>query len=378
MRLLSGDIGGTNARLVLYEAPDDPEALRDAKAIPHHCILIKKNYKNNEFHSFMEILRSFISLPEVRDHTIQSCCFAVAGPVANNYINFTNCEGWIIDGNGIKDEFGIEAIELVNDFVANGYGLLSLLPQELSVLQEGKGPAHGDATDVPVALVGAGTGLGECFLTPGPGGTLCAFPTEGGHVDFAPRTKLEEELLEFLQHRLNDRREMPSNDTDLLPHVSVERLVSGQGLENIYEFLREKHPDQVDESHDKDYNESSEPGHLIGAEKDNYILFRRALKIMFDIYGGEVGNVALKYLPYGGLYIAGGIAPKNIEFINGPDGDFMRRFRDKGRLSSVMCDFPVYVVLQEDLGIRGAHIRASIMAADLVTSNRVREPSLSS
>lgn len=365
MRLLVGDIGGTNARLVLYQAPDDPEALIDKTAISSHEIISQIYYKNNDFQSFSEVLWSFVSTPSVRGSKIHSCCLAVAGPVANNHINFTNREGWIIDGSSIKEEFGIDTVELINDFVANGYGLMSLNKHDLSVLQEGKTVSHGQST-LPVVLVGAGTGLGECYLTPSPDGHFKAFPTEGGHVEFAPRTHLEMELLTYIQTRLNTNSTKEVCENDVLPRVSVERLVSGKGLENIYEFLREKFPEQVDHSRDADYNESNERGRLIGAEKYNYKLFMRTLEIMFSIFGGEVGNCALKYLPYGGVYIAGGIAPKNMEFINGPESDFMHRFWDKGRLSSIMADFPLYVVMKEDLGLRGAHSIACERAAGLV------------
>lgn len=367
MRILAGDIGGTNARLVLYEAPSDASSLRDEKTIPSHKVVAQMYYKNNDFQSFTEVLCSFISLPAVFDVKIHSCCFAVAGPVTENHINFTNREGWIIDGNAIKEEFDIDSVVLLNDFVANGYGLLSLTTHELAVLQEGNTVEHGTGTE-PVALVGAGTGLGECYLTPTGEGRLAAFPTEGGHVEFAPRTKLELELLDFMQNRLNTSSDSSPSETELLPRVSVERIVSGKGLENIYEFLRDKYPDQVDESRDADYNESNERGRLIGSEKYNYKLFRRALEIMFGVFGDEVGNCVLKYLPYGGIYIAGGIAPKNIEFIRGQESEFMHRFLDKGRMSSIMSDFPVYVVMKEDLGLRGAHNVASQRAADLLTA----------
>lgn len=366
MRLLAGDIGGTNSRLVLYQAPDNADELTDSKTISSHNVVAQMYYKNNDFQSFSEVLCSFISMPAVRDVKIHSCCFAVAGPVTENHINFTNREGWIIDGNSIKEEFGIDSVILMNDFVVNGYGLLSLTKHELAVLQEGKNVEHGQGTE-PIALVGAGTGLGECYLTPTSEGSLTAFPTEGGHVEFAPRTKLELELLKFMQNRLSTA-ESEVSETELLPRVSVERIVSGLGLENIYEFLREKYPDQVDESRDADYNASNERGRLIGSEKYNYKLFRRALEIMFGVFGDEVGNCVLKYLPYGGVYIAGGIAPKNIEFIRGQGSEFMHRFLDKGRMSSIMSDFPVYVVMQEDLGLRGAHNIASRRAAEILTT----------
>lgn len=372
MKLLVGDIGGTNARFVLYDAPDDREALFDIKNIPKHEVLSQMYYKNNDFQSFTEVLCSFFALPAVRDVKVNSCCLAVAGPVSDNQINFTNREGWIIDGTAIKSEFGIQSVKLVNDFVANGYGLLSLSKHELTVLQEGGRGGHGQS-HLPMVLVGAGTGLGECYLTPNSDGTLHAFPTEGGHVEFAPRTVLENELLSFLQRRLNTNPDLDISELEMLPRVSVERLVSGKGLENIYEFLREKFPDQVDEGFDTDYNESNERGKLIGGEKYNYKLFKRTLEIMFDVFGGEVGNCALKYLPYGGIYIAGGIAPKNVEFINGSESEFMHRLRDKGRMSSIMGAFPIYVVMQEDLGLRGAHAVASQRAAELIDKHQKDE-----
>lgn len=363
MRLLIGDIGGTNARLVMYEADDDTVALRDSQAISLHKVVSQMYYKNNDFNSFSQVLCSFLALPGNSNIKVHSCCFAVAGPVTGNHINFTNREGWIIDGKSIQTEYDIGRVQLINDFVANGYGLLSLSKKELVTLQEGQ---PDPASDRPIALLGAGTGLGECFLTPNGDGNLTAYPTEGGHVEFAPRTPLESELLSYLQSHLTPSSNPAQNDDEMLPRVSVERVVSGKGLENIYEFLRGKYPDQVNNSFDSDYEESNEPGRLIGSEKHNYKLFGRALDIMFAVFGGEAGNVALKYLPYGGIYIAGGIAPKNIEFLTNQDSEFMRRFLDKGRMSSIMKGFPVHVVLKEDLGLRGAHIVASRIAADLV------------
>lgn len=364
MRLLVGDIGGTNARLIMYETPDDISALRDSRSIPTHTVVSQMYYKSNDFKSFSQVLCSFMALPGNSNIEVHSCCFAVAGPVTENHINFTNREGWIVDGKSIQRDFTIDKVQLINDFVANGYGLLSLAEQELVTLQEGK---PGPAATQPIALLGAGTGLGECFLTPNKHGDLSAYPTEGGHVEFAPRTALELELMAYLQNEL--KAHDSGVNEELLPRVSVERLVSGKGLENIYEFLRKKHPDQVNTALDTDYNESNERGRLIGSEKHNYRLFGKALEIMFAVFGGEAGNVALKYLPYGGIYIAGGIAPKNIEFVTKQGSEFMRRFLDKGRMSPIMQDFPVHVVLKEDLGLRGAHIIASRMAADLMPVN---------
>lgn len=379
-RLLAGDIGGTNARLVLYEAP--PGSVDVATDFVRHRVVAQMYYKNNEFQSFTEVLCAFTSLPEVAAARIDAACLATAGPVADNRINFTNREGWIIDGRSIREEFGIPAVQLVNDFIAAGYGLLGLDDSEVITLQEGEPRAQLDPSPsaagkpaapplAPKALVGAGTGLGECFLAPDSDGSYRAWPSEGGHVEFAPHNELEEDLLHYLQARLNRPDGAggagAAGDAEKQPcaRVSVERVVSGRGLENIYEFLRWKFPDEVDAKIDGEYDRSNERGRLIGGEKYNYSLFRQALEIMMGIYGGEVGNVALKFLPLSGLYIAGGIAPKNIEFIRGPKSDFMARLLNKGRVTSILASIPIYVVMKEDLGLRGAHIVAARMVASL-------------
>lgn len=373
MRLLAGDIGGTNARLVLYETSDDTDFL-DVELLSTYKIISQMYYKNHDFPSFTEVLLSFTSLPSISNIKIHTCCLAVAGPVTDNQINFTNREGWILDGNAIRTDFDIDHVLLINDFVANGYGLLALTEKELTVLNQGKYSSRPGKAKGPVALVGAGTGLGQCYLTPDGSGFRTAFATEGGHVEFTPRTALEEELFHYLQRRLATVHSADDVNTDnssthsheeLRPRVSVERLVSGQGLENIYEFLREKYSDQVSPDFDENYNESNERGRLIGSQKYNYGLFQRALEIMFAIYGNHVGNVALQYCPLGGLYIAGGIAPKNIEFITKPGSEFMHRYLSKGRMTSIMRDFPLYVVMTEDLGLRGAHIMAARLAATM-------------
>lgn len=372
MRMLVGDIGGTNARLIMYEAtPDQLGQSLDGETMSAHTIVSQTSYKNNDYPSFSDVIGEFINLPENRSQKIDTCCFAVAGPVTNNRINFTNREGWIVDGNTIHHDLNIPKVKLLNDFVANGYGLLTLSEKDIVTVQGGSPSPLGTS---PIALVGAGTGLGKCFLAPSSNGDMEVFPTEGGHVEFAPRTALEFELLEFIQKRLQAANGHAPSDADsereTLARVSVERVVSGMGLENIYEFLREKYPDQVDPVMDAQYNSSTEKGSLIGLEKYNYQLFKQTLEIMFAVFGGDTGNVALSYMPYGGIYIAPGIAPKNLEFITNQDSLFLPRFLDKGRLSSIMSDFPVHVVVKEELGVRGAHVVASKLCKELLAGER--------
>lgn len=383
VRILAGDIGGTNARLVLYEAAVDLD-FGSLETLKEHRIISQRNYKNDDFLSFSDVLCAFLAIPGNSDAPISTCCFAVAGPVQNNRINFTNRDGWIIDRTTIETDFQIASVELVNDFVASGYGILSLSSEELITLQEGK-----KLENAPIALVGAGTGLGECYVARAPGANHAkAYPSEGGHVEFAPRSVIEDELLRFLQDRFDTEkscgtvRKTENSNAPLAigealvaerPRVSVERVLSGRGLENIYEFLRERYPEQVDKAMDEQYKESAERGRLIGKMQYNYGLFRKSLEIMFAIYGSEVGNVALKYLPYGGLYIAGGIAPKNAEFFTGQGSLFMKRFREKGRISSIMPEFPVHVVMKEDLGLRGAHIVASRLVTNVLNEGKEKD-----
>lgn len=317
-----------------------------------HTVVAQQYYKAHDFVSFTEVLCAFTLLPEVASARIDAVCLATAGPVKDNRIIFTNRESWIIDGDAIAREFGFGEVRVINDFKAAGFGVLGLEEGEIVCLQEGDG-AGKDGLGVK-ACVGAGTGLGECFLTADEGGVYNVFASEGGHVEFAPTDDLEAELLRWLQRKLGDGER---------GRVSVERVVSGKGLENIYEFLRERAPGEVDAALDKAYGESSERGRLIGTEKYKYPLFMQAVEIMMAIYGGEVGNAALKYLPFEGMYIAGGIAPKNIEFIRGSGSKFMERFAGKGRMTSIMSSIPVYVVMQEDLGLRGAHVVAARLAS---------------
>ena len=388
VRILSGDIGGTNARLVLYDAASDSD-FNDVKSLKDHRIVAQYNYKNNDYSSFSDVLLAFLSIEGASDKPINTCCFAVAGPVINGSINFTNRDGWIIDRTTIETDFGIKRVQLVNDFVAAGHGVLSLTDDELITLQAGK-----SRPNAPKALVGAGTGLGECYLAYSSESQFpSVFPSEGGHVEFAARSQIEDELLDFLQNRFSER----SNEVESEPNapqdlegmitkertrVSVERVLSGPGLENIYEFLTSKYPEEVDQSLHASYKESTERGRFIGMNQYDYGLFRKSLEIMFGIYGSEVGNVALKYLPYGGLYIAGGIAPKNVGLMKDNNSLFMRRFQKKGRMSSIMTDFPIHVVMKEDLGLRGAHIVATrlvneVLNVDNTQMNSVRTVPLS-
>jgi glucokinase len=354
--VVTGDIGGTNARLAIFDVTDTKEVC-DQRCV-HRAL-----YLNEKFARFHDVLDTFLqeARAQIEDTSLQlvAMCLAVAGPVIGDRVSFTNRQQWILDANELRDAFQIDRVRFLNDFVSNGYGLLTLNEaEECFVLQRGE-PSPGD----PKACVGAGTGLGECYLTAGRSLDRAAsasvwqydaYPTEGGHVDFSPLTELEMELLRYLQNKFGDSGH----------RVSVERLVSGRGLVNVYEFLRDKYPDRIQESIDRSIREANDGAATVARYVYECGLCAQAMRMMMDIYGTECGNAALKYLPFGGLYIAGGIAPKNLEWLQEGKSDFLKRFREKGRVSTILRRIPLKVVLAEDLGLRGAHLVAARMAAD--------------
>eukprot|EP00904_Undaria_pinnatifida_P011444 jgi/Undpi1/742/HiC_scaffold_10.g04206.m1 len=274
----------------------------------------------------------------------ETACIAVAGPVRQNRVVMTNRD-WVIDGGEIEERFNIAAVQLVNDFVAAGYGLLTLdVDTECATLQAGE-PRQGG----PIGCIGSGTGLGETFLTcPVGGKDYDAYPTEGGHSEMAPRNDLEYEFIKYVKQAHNTTR------------VSVERIASGSGLVNAYEFLCNAFPERVEKEVDDAVREA-------GDQKGKVISFNSLLdgsicEQVMDMwathYGGEAGVMGLRYIPTGGLFLAGGMTPKNLRLLKGEDSPFMKAFRDKGRVSGILEYVPVYAVLEEDIGLRGAHVVA--------------------
>lgn len=221
------------------------------------------------------------------------------------------------------------------------------------------GPSDFDALtcDSPKVCIGAGTGLGECYLTPSSDGTYTCFPSEGGHVEYAPRCDLEVELLQYLSDLFNKQGHR---------RVSVERIVSGKGLANVYDFLSKKFRNDVDTAiHDEFIKSDDTQGQIVGENAATDKLCRQAMDIMMSAYGCEAGSAALKWIPRSGLFITGGLTPKNIVYIKGEDTKFMESFVNKGRLSPLLESIPTYAVMVEDLGIRGAHKAAMNLYTEL-------------
>lgn len=326
--------------------------------MPPGRLIFQKSYMNENFPTFKAALQHFLTEAGVSKPPL-TACFAVAGPVTNNTVSFTNRKEWSINGADIARTFRIKVVKLVNDFVAVGYGLLTLQEDtECETLQNAP-----KVPGAPIACIGAGTGLGECFLALGPNNQYVCYPTEGGHTEFAPRSQLEIRLLAFLLKKFNSHH-----------RVSVERVVSGIGLYNIYEFLAEDMPEKVDPTlHQQIENAGELKGKIIATNTQNE-LCQTAMSIFAGAYGSEAGVAGLKWLPQGGLYITGGLTPKNIDLIRQPDGPFLHAFKDKGRVSFVLDSIPMYAVMIDDVGQRGAHRVAYLDYYTETTPQTPREP----
>ncbi|MBH8562958.1 glucokinase [Nostoc sp. CENA67] len=336
--LLAGDIGGTKTILRLVEISDSSKL----------NTIFEETYHSGDFPDLVPIVQQF--LVKANTPTPQKACFAIAGPVINNTAKLTNLV-WFLDSDRLQKELNIGSVSLINDFAAIGYGIFGLEPQDLLTLQAGK-----LKPEAPVAIIGAGTGLGQGFLIK-QGNHYQVFPSEGGHTDFAPRNELEFQLLKYLLDKHHIQR------------VSVERVVSGQGIVAIYQFLRDRKiaaesPEiaQIVRTWEQETGQpekSVDPGAAIGkaALEKSDCLCEQTLQLFIDAYGAEAGNLALKLLPYGGLYIAGGIAPKILPLIQ--NSNFLLNFTQKGRMRPLLEEIPVYIILNPQVGLIGAALCAA-------------------
>ncbi len=332
--LLAGDIGGTKTILRLVKAPADGDE-----------VLHEETYPSQNYPDLVPIVQEFLAGREAKP---EKACFAIAGPVVNNRAKLTNLP-WLLDNKRLETEMEIGQVSLINDFAAIGYGVLGLKSSDIDTLQAGERD-----TEAPIAVIGAGTGLGEAFLI-NQGSNHRIFATEGGHADFAPRNESEFQLLKYLEKKYDVGR------------ISVERVISGPGIVAINQFLR-KHPQEITSAPEiqdavrKEESEGEEkkvdPADIAKAATEKRdMLSERTMKMFIEAYGAEAGNLALKLLPYGGLYIAGGIAAKNHQLLESEG--FMQAFTDKGRVSNLLEKVPVHIVLNQQVGLIGAAICAA-------------------
>ena len=316
--ILAGDIGGTNTRLAFFTVEEN-----------RLISVIEETFPSRIHSGLAEIVEQFLSAHKLSPAI---ACFGIAGPVKNGRGETTNLP-WIVDARLLINELRIPTVLLINDLEATAYGVTILEPTELAVLNTGAPDAVGNA-----AVIAAGTGLGEAGLY-WDGQRYHPFATEGGHTDFAPRSPLELELLRFLLAKFE--------------RVSYERVLSGPGLVNIYQFLRETgrgdEPAWLAEElrlHD--------PAAVItqAALAERSALCTQALDLFVSIYGAEAGNLALKMMATGGVFIGGGIAPKILPKLMTPT--FMQAFLTKGRMRPVLEATPVRVILHGQTALWGA------------------------
>ncbi|HEX4309573.1 MAG TPA: glucokinase [Acidobacteriaceae bacterium] len=329
--ILAGDVGGTKVHLALYSFEHGQLVHVRDERFPAH-----------EYSGLQEIVRRFLS--ESSNPEITAACFGVPGPVRGGRLRLTNLP-WVLDTRELSAELNITHLFLINDLEANGYGIPELTPDQILTLNQGDPAAVGNR-----ALVSAGTGLGEGVLVWN-GKSHMPMASEGGHCDFAARSDLEIDLLHWLRKKFNGR-------------VSFERVVSGPGLTNIYMFLRdEKHMEEP--AWLRQRMEAEDPNAVIGevGEAGKSELCAKALNVFAAAYGAEAGNMVLKVLATGGMYLGGGIAPKMVRTMQ--SGVFMQAFADKGRLSDLLTHTPVHIILESRAALMGAAAYAEARAAEI-------------
>lgn len=329
---LAGDIGGTNTRLACFER--ESARLR---------LVASSDYKSSEYSGLDEVVADFLQHHSISS-PIESAMFGVAGPVeCGKTVQATNLP-WVVDQAQMCRKLQTENVGLINDLVANAYGTSWLTSDDYVVLNAGVMQAGSNK-----AMISAGTGLGEAGLV-FVDGRYAAVASEGGHCSFAPQQAIELELLKFLQKKYG--------------HVSWERVISGAGLVNIYEFLCQRNQQsgngeklaQIPELANLDLPAMISQAALLGVD----LVAEQALDLFVSFYGAEAGNVALKFLAVSGLYVGGGIAPKILPKLQ--DGTFLQAFVSKGRFSKLLENIAIFIIINDRTALLGAALMAARQA----------------
>jgi len=335
MQVLAGDIGGTKTLLAICEVRVDGGRAGGLSIE----VRTSSRYESRGYPGLGAICRAFAC--EVGGPMPPRAGFGIAGPVTNGRSHTTNLP-WVVDEKDLAGALGIESVRLANDFQALALGISAVKAADLVALNEGVQDPDG-----PWAVIGAGTGLGEAIATVNAAGEREILATEGGHTSFAPRNELEIDILRLLLRRYG--------------HVSWERLLSGDGLVNLVEALAEirdlELPEPVAQEIARD--RPNAPAAVTAAVADGDPLCRAALDLFCELYGAEAGNLALKALATGGVFVAGGIAPKILDTL--VSGGFREAFCAKGRMRPLLEQMPVHVVLNDAAGLLGA---AALAARD--------------
>jgi glucokinase len=317
--ILAGDIGGTKTELAIF-------SLRDGKL----RLEVKELFASKQFAGLEPVLKKFLTN---HANSIEHACFGVAGPVVAGRVETPNLP-WVVEAKKLAGMLKCESVSLLNDLEAAAYGIFTLESHEVISLNKGVVPRPANQ-----ALIAAGTGLGEALLYDD-GRNYHPIASEGGHGDFAPRNETEIGLLRYLMEKFG--------------HASYERVLSGPGIFNIYNFLREdgglEEPDWLKEKIGSAVDVSAVITQ--SALSGNSEICVQALDLFTSVYGAEAGNLALRAKALGGVYIGGGIAPKILSKLK--DGTFMRSFVDKGRYNELLSAIPVQVVLNQETALQGA------------------------
>jgi len=323
--ILAGDIGGTKTNLAYFSTDGDRLVLSTFKS-----------YMSREFGSLNEVIDRF-----THEHpaSIHHAAFGIAGPIVDATSKLTNL-GWNVDARDVASLLRLDSVGLLNDLEATSYGVLRLGEGEKIILQEGTPQPR-----AAIAVIAAGTGLGEGGLV-WDGKRYRSLPSEGGHTDFGPRNELEMNLLRFLLTKYD--------------RVSHERVVAGPGVFNLYAFFRNRaqYPEPTWLTAQMKQGDPSAVISTAGSEGKDPVCVQ-ALDLFVSLYGAEAGNLALKILATGGVYVGGGIAPKMLRKMQ--EGSFLESFVNKGRYTDLLKRIPVYVVLNDRTALMGAAHYALVM-----------------
>src|SRR5438270_5474512 len=332
--ILAGDIGGTHTRIALFN--EEGGKLK---------LVLERVYPSREHKSLDEIISLFISNENVK---VKVACFGIAGPVLHGRVSTPNL-AWVVDAIQLTKLLGIESVWVINDLQAHASGVDDLETADFVLLNKLE-TAGGNA-----ALIAAGTGLGEAGLY-WDGTRRWPFPCEGGHCDFAPRNDQEIALFQYLSKKFG--------------RVSYERVLSGPGLRNIYEFLHETGTEQQPGWLKDELAHAADPVAVISQHgiEGKAAICERALDTFVSVYGAEAGNLALKMMAVGGIFISGGIAAKIMPKLTGPA--FLQAFVSKGRLQPLMETIPVRVIVNDQVGLIGA-ARYAVLQASKATATTI-------
>jgi glucokinase len=316
--ILAGDIGGTHARLAYFQPQNG-----------HLHMVSERVYPSREHRELGEIVSQFLDDSGARP---DAACFGIAGPVRNGRVETSNLP-WVVEQSRLAKQIHLPATLLINDLEASAWGIGALAAGDLVPLNRVSGPVAGNQ-----AVIAPGTGLGEAGLF-WDGSRHHVFACEGGHTDFGPQGELQIELIRFLKARFG--------------HVSYERILSGPGLVNVYEFLRDSGCGK-ESAEFSDALKQGDPAAVISraALDGTQSLAEKALDVWIAVYGAEAANLALKVMATGGLFLAGGISPKILAKLTGPV--FMQSFLDKGRMRPLVESIPVQIVTNDKTGLLGA------------------------